>query len=53
MRGPHGTIEARTRAEQLTAPDIAGALEQDAAGRMDAMDQALLAAIRTDLGGAD
>ncbi|MGF7171736.1 hypothetical protein FHS91_003437 [Sphingobium xanthum] len=37
-------------AEPMSAPDIAAALEQDAAGRMDGMDQALLAAIRTDLG---
>lgn len=53
MRGPRGTIEARAWAEQLVASDIAGALEQDAAGRMDGMDQALPAAIRTDLGGVD
>jgi hypothetical protein len=37
-------------AEPMSAPDIAAALEQDAAGRMDAMDQVLLDAIRTDLG---
>jgi hypothetical protein len=37
-------------AEPMSAPDIAAALETDAAGRMDHMDQILLAAIRADLG---
>jgi len=44
---------ALMEAEPMSAPDIAAALERDAAGRGDAMDEALLAAIRADLNGAD
>lgn len=43
---------ALMEADPMSSPDIAAALEADAAGRMDAMDETLLAAIRTDLGGA-